>query len=85
MSKQDYTTTLLHEMVHVHQWVTGTLTSKCSRMRYLGEEINRDDYDNQPHEIDARKKEHLLYCQFTGNPKFYGHFKNCNKMVVHVG
>ena len=60
MSKHDYTTTLLHEMVHVHQWVTGTLTSKCSRMHYKGEEINRDDYDNQPHEIDARNKEHLL-------------------------
>ena len=85
MSKHDYTTTLLHEMVHVHQWVTGTLTSKCSRMHYKGEEINRDDYDNQPHEIDARNKEHLLYSQFTGNPKFYRHFKNCNKMVVHVG
>lgn len=85
MSKHDYTTTLLHEMVHVHQWVTGTLTSKCSRMHYKGEEINRDDYDNQPHEIDARNKEHLLYSQFTGNPKFYRHFKNCHKMVVHVG
>ena len=85
MSKHDYTTTLLHEMVHVHQWVTGNLTSKCSRMHYKGEEINRDDYDNQPHEIDARNKEHLLYSQFTGNPKFYRHFKNCHKMVVHVG
>ena len=85
MSILDYSTTVLHEMVHVHQWVTGTLTSKCSRMHYKGEEINRDDYDNQPHEIDARNKEHLLYSQFTGNPKFYRHFKNCHKMVVHVG
>jgi hypothetical protein len=85
MNKPEYTKTLVHEMVHVHQWVSGTLTSKHRRMHYNGEEIDRDDYENQPHEIDARNREHELYSQFTSIPKYYSHFKNCPKRVVHVG
>ena len=75
----------MHELTHVHQWVSGSLTSVDRKMRYKGEVINRDDYDNQPHEIDARKRELILYSHFTGNPKYYRHIKKCPNMVVHVG
>ena len=85
MDKEDYIKTLLHELVHVHQWVTGVLKLRRKRMYYADCDITEYGYDDQPHEIDARNKEHLLYSQFTGNPKFYRHFKNCHKMVVHVG
>ncbi len=85
MNNQNYITTMMHELTHVHQWVSGSLTSVDRKMRYKGEVINRDDYDNQPHEIDARKRELILYAHFTGNPKYYRHIKKCPNMAVHVG
>jgi hypothetical protein len=46
--------TLLHELVHVNQYVTGRLVSGEGRKpnRWLGKP-NYDDYANQPWEIEA--------------------------------
>ena len=64
MSKKDYTKTLLHELVHLRQWVKGTLRMKSGRMHFDGENVSTMDYMSQPHEIEAMELEEKLYNEF---------------------
>lgn len=67
MSKKQYIQTLLHELVHVKQWVTQSLKLKYGKMYYRNERTEFYDYVNQPHEIEAREQEELLYIEYTGS------------------
>ena len=67
MSHQLYVTTLLHELVHLKQWVIGSLREKRGRMYYDKELVNNYEYLYQPHEIEARKEELILYDLYTND------------------
>ena len=55
---------LLHELVHLRQWVHGTLTMKSGKFVWKGEDIHHIDYMNQPHEIEAFREEGILYRRY---------------------
>lgn len=64
MDEETYTKTLLHELVHLRQWVMGSLRAKGGKM-YYGKECMEDyDYWYQPHEIEAREQEETLYLEY---------------------
>jgi hypothetical protein len=71
---EDYLKTLFHELVHLRQWVSGTM--KISRRKgrlWKGQVVSEDtEYEDEPWEIEARKEEDDLLCQFwkwhTGAP-----------------
>lgn len=64
MDEETYTKTLLHELVHLKQWVLGSLRAKGGKM-YYGKECMEDyDYWYQPHEIEAREQEETLYLEY---------------------
>jgi len=64
MHQELYIKTLLHELVHLRQWVTGSLRSKRGKMYYGSTNVEELDYEDQPHEIEARKEEVNLYLVF---------------------
>lgn len=64
MDKELYTKTLIHELVHVHQWVSGSLKAKRGKMYYDKEPVDFYEYWDQPHEIEAREKEESLYHEY---------------------
>ena len=57
MDQELYIKTLLHELVHLQQWVTGTLRSKRGKRYYGSINVEELDYEDQPHEIEAREQE----------------------------
>ena len=61
MDKETYTKTLLHELVHLRQWVLGSLHFKSGKLCYSQEPVENWDYEHQPHEIEAREEEDRLY------------------------
>ena len=71
MSKELYTKTLLHELVHLRQWVEGSLRYKKGQMMYKNITVSKMDYMEQPHEIEAYELEDDLYLAYvydtTGN------------------
>ena len=82
MEEELYIKTLLHELVHLRQWVVGSLRSKDGKM-YYGQECMEDyEYLYQPHEIEARDQEEKLYLEYlidTGcisQPKVINCFPN---------
>jgi len=64
MDEESYTKTLLHELVHLRQWVTGSLQLRYGKMCYCKEPVEKYEYAYQPHEIEAREQEETLYEQF---------------------
>ena len=64
MDEELYVKTLLHELVHLRQWVTGTLRAKRGKMYYDGTNVGDIEYWEQPHEIEAREQEVILYQQY---------------------
>ena len=64
MNQELYVKTLLHELVHVRQWVTGTLRAKRGKMYYEHYKIEDYEYEDQPHEIEAREQEEILYQEY---------------------
>lgn len=64
MDKELYTKILIHELVHVHQWVSGSLKSKRGKMYYGTTSVEELDYEVQPHEIEAMQKEESLYFEY---------------------
>ena len=64
MDQELYIKTLFHELVHLRQWVTGTLRVKRGKMYYDGTNVWDFDYKDQPHEIEAREQEVILYQQY---------------------
>ena len=61
MDKETYIKTLLHELTHLRQWVEGSLRFSDGKMCYSQEPVENYDYENQPHEIEAREEEERLY------------------------
>ena len=73
MDLETYTKTLIHELVHVRQWVFGDLRDKRGKMYYGSVKVEELDYEDQPHEIEAREQEETLYITYlieTGQMKF---------------
>jgi len=64
MDEETYIRTLLHELVHLRQWVMGSLRAKGGKM-YYGKECMEDyEYWHQPHEIEAREQEETLCLEY---------------------
>ena len=73
LSEDLYCQTLLHELWHVYQHVTGSLRDKRG-VRYW-KDVNSDDlsYEEQPWEIEAREMEKKLYHCYLGlGPESFG-------------
>ena len=64
MDQEMYIKTLLHELVHLQQWVTGILRSKRGKRYYGSINVEELDYEDQPHEIEAREQEVTLYLEY---------------------
>jgi len=64
MNEELYIKTLLHELVHLRQWVIGSLRSKRGKMYYGKVPVELYDYWEQPHEIEAREQEEILYLEY---------------------
>lgn len=58
-----YTLTLIHELIHVRQWVMGTLKMKSGRT-FFNDNYDGSEYHNQGHEIEAHQQESILYEKF---------------------
>ena len=69
MSEELYIKTLLHELVHLQQWVTGTLRAKRGKRYYNSINVEDIEYWDQPHEIIARREEILLYQEYMKSKK----------------
>ena len=65
MSVELYTETLLHEMWHVYQHVTGQLKDKYNKRYWKGIDHSKTDYENQPWEKEAHKMEKILYKEYV--------------------
>lgn len=64
MNTELYTKTLIHELVHARQWVFGALRQKRGKMYYGSTKVEDLDYEDQPHEIEAREQEETLYVTY---------------------
>jgi hypothetical protein len=64
MSKELYIKTLLHELVHLKQWVDGSLRIRYGKLCYSKEPVEKYEYWHQPHEIEAREHEVTLYLEY---------------------
>jgi hypothetical protein len=64
MEEELYIKTLLHELVHLRQWVVGSLRMKRGKMHYGKECVEDIEYWYQPHEIEAREQEETLYVEY---------------------
>jgi len=64
MCKELYIKTLLHELTHLKQWVDGSLRFRSGKLCYSLEPVQNYDYEDQPHEIEAREGEVRLYDQW---------------------
>jgi hypothetical protein len=56
-----YTKTLIHELIHVRQWVHGVLKERKGKMYYKDIKCEDLDYWEQPHEIEAHGLEESYY------------------------
>ncbi len=63
MCEELYIKTLLHELVHLRQWVVGSLQVRYGKLCYSKEPVEKYDYWHQPHEIEAREQEETLYLE----------------------
>jgi hypothetical protein len=61
MDKELYAKTLLHELTHMAQWIDGDLRFRYGKLCYSLEPVENYDYEDQPHEIEAREEEIRLY------------------------
>ena len=61
----DYIETLLHELWHVYQHVTGQLKDKYNKRYWKGIDHSETDYDDQPWEVEALKMEKILVREYT--------------------
>jgi hypothetical protein len=64
MDEELYIKTLLHELVHLRQWVVGSLRVRYGKLCYSKEPVEKYDYWHQPHEIEAREQEETLYLEY---------------------
>ncbi len=64
MDEELYIQTLLHELVHLRQWVMGSLRLRYGKLCYSKEPVEKYEYWFQPHEIEAREQEETLYLEY---------------------
>jgi hypothetical protein len=64
MNEELYAQTLLHELVHLQQWVHGALRIRYGKLCYSKEPVEKYEYEYQPHEIEAREQEETLYLEY---------------------
>ena len=64
MDVELYTKTLLHELWHVYQHVTGQLKDKYKKRLWKGVDHSKTDYEDQPWEKDANAMEEILYREY---------------------
>ena len=64
LTPEDYTSTLLHELWHVYQHVTGQLKDKYNKRYWKGIDHSETDYEDQPWEVEAHKMEKILLKQY---------------------
>ena len=67
LDQEIYIKCLLHELVHLRQWVIGSLKHKGGKRYYDKECVEDYDYEDQPHEIEARQQEEILYRQYIND------------------
>ena len=67
MNPEDYTKTLLHELWHLYQHVTGQLKDKYKKRLWKGVDHSKTDYEDQPWEKEAIKMEEILYREYTSH------------------
>ena len=65
LSPEAYTETLLHELWHVYQHVTGQLKDKYNKRYWKGIDHSETNYDDQPWEKEAHRMEKILYKRYT--------------------
>ena len=65
LSSELYTETLLHELWHVYQHVTGQLKDKYNKRYWKGIDHSETNYDDQPWEVEALKMEKILVREYT--------------------
>ena len=61
MDEETYSLTLFHELTHMAQWIRGDLRHRYGKLCYSLEPVENYDYEDQPHEIEARKEEIRLH------------------------
>ena len=76
MEEELYIKTLLHELTHLKQWVDGRLRFCNGKMRYCQEPVENYDYEDQPHEIEAREEEYRLHNLYICSKIKANHFSN---------
>jgi len=69
MDTELYIKTLLHELVHLRQWVVGSLRVRYGKLCYSKEPVEKYEYWYQPHEIEAREEEERLYLEYLLDKK----------------
>ena len=65
LSVEEYTSTLLHELWHVYQHVTGQLKDKYKKRLWKGVDHSKTDYEDQPWEKEANEMEEILYREYS--------------------
>lgn len=59
-----YTKTIIHELIHLRQWVRGLLKERRGKMYYKNIKCEDLDYWEQPHEIEAHGLEESCYFEY---------------------
>ena len=73
LTPEDYTSTLLHELWHVYQHVTGQLKDKYNKRYWKGIDHSETDYEDQPWEKEAHKMEKVLVKEYN---RYLTHINN---------
>ena len=76
MPEELYIKTLLHELVHLRQWVVGSLRFRYGKMCYCKEPVEKYEYWHQPHEVEAREQENILYLKYLLSQSKFNYFPN---------
>ena len=69
MDEETYSLTLFHELTHMAQWIRGDLRHRYGKLCYSLEPVENYDYEDQPHEIEAREEEIRLYERYLNEKK----------------
>ena len=65
MTPEHYTKTLLHELWHLYQHVTGQLKDKYKKRLWKGVDHSKTDYEDQPWEKEANEMVEILYREYV--------------------
>jgi hypothetical protein len=61
---KEYVMTLIHEMLHIEDYIKGNLTEQEGKRYWKGVFYGSDDYENQPWEIRAASLENTFYDRY---------------------